>query len=394
MKNQKLKICVITSTRAEYGIFFPLLSALEGHPKFDLTVMATGTHLSADHGMTIQEIYLDNYKNIIEVPILTEKKPSESWHIFGMAASKIGDALSALNPDLVILLGDRFEILAAASSAVLNKIPVAHLHGGEVSEGALDEYFRHAITKLSSIHLPATRLSSQRILQLGENPIYIRNVGALGIDNILKTQFLNKLDFVKEFPDLDIDNFCIATVHPETTESSSELYSKLQEFKLALGEKSKIGLIVTGSNIDSGGDLINKEMKEFIAHRSKHSPSYFVNSLGRVKYLSAVKLSGVVLGNSSSGIIEAHSLNAVAVNIGSRQKNREKDLSVIDCAWSAEEISKSLELARSDEYRKSLNSPSVFGDGNATFKIIDFLLALDFNALKSKPFFSLGECHE
>lgn len=364
------KICVITGARSEYGLLAPLMRRLKAARGVRLQVMATGMHLSPKFGNTWREIAADGFKIDARVrfPLPDEKGTAVS---IARAVEGIAAALSALKPGVVVLLGDRFETFAAATAAYTLKVPVAHLHGGEVTAGVFDEAFRHAVTKMSALHFTSTAEYRRRVIQLGESPAAVFNVGAIGLDNIRSIDYMGREELGASLgADLAGDLACV-TFHPAMFEKARPA-AQLAELFRALDRFPALRPVFTLPNADSGAAEIIKAIKAYVGKKKGRALAYA--SLGVRRYLSLVKLSKVVIGNSSSGIIEAPSLRVPTVNIGSRQEGRARGASVIDCAAAAVEIERAIKKALSPAFAKNLRKPNPYGDGRTAPRIAALLL--------------------
>ena len=329
------KICVVTGTRAEYGLLRPLLSRIEADKEVDLCLIVTGMHLSPEYGLTYQEIENDGFKEYETNEMLISSDTTNGVaKSVGLGMIGFADIYTRVKPDIVVVLGDRFEIFAAASTAMMQGIPIAHLHGGELTEGAIDDSIRHAITKMSTLHFAATPRYRDRIIQMGEQPEKVFCVGALGIENIKKQKLMEKEELERSI-DFSLDEpFVLVTYHPVTLEVDT---AQVQfENLLAALSDLPYNVIFTKANADAEGKVINKLIDEYVAKHSNKTIAF--TSMGMVRYLSALKLCRMVIGNSSSGVIEAPSFHVPTINIGIRQLGRDKAASVVDCGNSTEEI--------------------------------------------------------
>lgn len=385
----KKNICVITGSRAEYGLFLPLLKLLKSNKAFRLQVMVTGMHLSREFGLTYREIEKDGFKINERVDIeLDSDKPQGILNSMGLALSGIGKALKRLEPDLVIVLGDRFETFCAAVAAYVHRIPVAHLYGGESTSGAIDEAFRHSITKMSLLHFTSTEEYRKRVIQLGESPERVFNVGAIGIDNIRQMKLLGKTELGKSLG-FDLEGaLALVTFHPVTLEHNTA-GRQVAELLRALDYFQGLKIIFTSPNADTEGRGIIKLINRYV-DRNPRKAKVFV-SLGQRHYLSLLKHVNIVAGNSSSGIIEAPSFKIPTINIGDRQKGRIKAKTVIDCPPEnfaiISAVKKGLMPAFQASCRKVKNP---YGDGRSAQKIMRVLLRLNWNKLDlKKSFFDL-----
>lgn len=380
-----MKICVVTGTRAEYGLLKPLLKLLKEDSFFDLKIIATCMHLSPEFGLTIQEIEQDGFVADEKIEcLLSSDTPVGTCKSMGLAMISFSDALVKMNPDLMILLGDRFEIFSVAATAHVLQIPIAHIHGGELTESAIDDAFRHSITKMSHLHFATTDIYKRRILQLGENVATVFNVGALGLDNIVHLNYLTKEELAQNLKINFQNKILLITYHPTTLSDDSEMDGLSNLLKVLKSEKGTT-LIFTKANADAGGRKINSEIEKFISQFAENA--YLFSSLGVLRYLSLMKLCNAVIGNSSSGIIEAPCMNIGTINIGDRQKGREKADSIIDCNTTSESIKKSLQKLYSPEFQTIINNTvSPYGNGQAAEQIISILKTINLSSIKSKSF--------
>ncbi|MCT4665379.1 MAG: UDP-N-acetylglucosamine 2-epimerase [Flavobacteriales bacterium] len=381
-----MKCCVITGTRAEYGLFYWLMKGIEQSENLNLQIIATGMHLSPEFGMTVGEIEKDfKVDRKIEM-LLSSDTPTGISKSMGLAQISFAEAFEQLSPDLVIVLGDRYEIFSAVSAALVARIPVAHIHGGETSEGATDEAMRHSITKMSHLHFTAAEAYRKRVVQLGEHPDRVFQVGGLGIDNILKLPLMNKKDLEQS---LDIkleEQVFLITFHPVTLENSTSKAQTLELLK-ALDSFPDATLIFTKANSDADGRVINQLIDNYCLQRS-NAHAYF--SLGQTRYLSMIKESSVVIGNSSSGLIEVPSFNKPTVNIGDRQKGRLKAESVIDCLPEKKEITTAINKALSENFSVYISeTKNPYGNGGSSEKIIEILEQISLEDILKKKFYDL-----
>lgn len=362
----KRKICIVTGTRAEYGLFYPIMKKIEVSEKLTLQLIASTMHLSEDFGLTYKQIEKDGFiiDEKIENLLVSDSKSSIAKSA-GLATILLSDAFRRLQPDIVLLLGDRFETLATATTATLMNIPIAHIHGGEITEGAIDEQIRHAITKMSHLHFTSTEIYRKRIIQMGEDPRRVICTGAPGIDNIMNMNLMSK-EVLEESLDWQMTHpVGLFTYHPETLKfgnSKNDIIEILNQI-----EKSDINVLFTYANADDSGHIINHEIERFA---SKNPKKYkVVKNLGQLKYLSAMKHADMMIGNTSSGIIEAASFKIPVINIGDRQKGRLQNKNVIDSTISM--INKTIQKAlKSDtliEYKKIIN---IYGEGKASSQIV------------------------
>lgn len=372
------KICVVTGTRAEYGLLFPLIKKLQQDIAFQLQLLVTGAHLSPEFGETYKQIELDDFTIDEKVEMLLSTDTATGVvKSMGLATISFADALARLQPDLIIILGDRFEMLAVAQTALIMQIPIAHLHGGECTFGAYDDAIRHSITKMATWHFTSTELHRRRVIQLGESPERVFNVGAIGIENIMNLQLMERNELLEQLAlDKERPMFLI-TYHPETNGETTGIFKLLK----ALENYPDVNLLFTKSNADNGGRIINEAIYKFTL---AYPNAKLYDSLGQLKYLSAVKHSEVVIGNSSSGFIEVPYLETPTVNCGMRQEGREQPNSVFNTALNTEEIYHTIEKAR--EFNEVYDH--IFGDGRVTEKIITLLYDLPSFSVK-KGFYDL-----
>lgn len=367
------KVCVVTGTRAEFGLLLPLLNLLkEQSPDIILQIIATGAHLSPEFGLTFQEIGKAGFEIDDKVEMLLSSDTNTAIaKSIGIGIIGLTDALARLKPNWVILLGDRFEAFAAASAAYLQKIPIIHLHGGETTEGAMDEGFRHAITKLSYLHFTSTEVYRKRVIQMGEHPDRVFNVGAIGLDNIFTMPLMTKHDLGLSL-NFSLENpYGLVTFHPATLENAKP-EDQFKELLSALDNHPDLNLIFTFPNADADGRSLISLIESYVAKNQQRSKA-FIN-LGQLRYLSAMKYAAVVIGNSSSGIIEAPSMDVPTVNIGDRQKGRIISESTINAVVNASEISNAIRTALSPDFRlKHLKMANPYGNGGTAEKIFTVL---------------------
>lgn len=381
------KIAVITGTRAEYGLLKPLIQKVNNDTDFELQLIVTGMHLSPEFGMTINEIIDDKYPITKKIEVLLSSDSGVGVvKSMGLTMISFSDALSELKPDMVIVLGDRTEIFAAVVSAYTLGIPVSHVSGGETTEGAYDEGIRHAITKMSYLHFTSTDLYRKRVIQLGEHPNRVFNVGALGIDNIKNLKLLSKKAFEKSI-DFTLDKKSVLiTFHPVTLESVTAK-SQFKELLIALDQLEETTLIFTKPNSDKDGRVIIKMIDEYVKSNSNKAISFI--SLGQLRYLSAIKHIDIVLGNSSSGIAEVPYFKKPTINIGDRQKGRIMSKSVINCAPNKKDITLAIKKAFDDKFLDEIQiQPNPYGNGTTSAQIMEILKNHPVNSIK-KSFYDL-----
>jgi len=381
----KRKICIVTGTRAEYGLLTNLMKQIQGEEDFQLQLVVTGMHLSPEFGSTYKQIELDGFRIDEKVEmLLSSDTASGVVKSMGLAMIGFADVFERLMPDIIVVLGDRFEILAVAQTALVMNIPIAHISGGEITEGAIDDSIRHAITKLSSLHFPANDEYKRRIIQLGEQPNRIFVVGDPGVENIRKLDYTSQFELENYFG-FNLSKLFLITFHPTTLEPSMAK-SQLTELFLALDEFKDYNVIFTKSNADSDGRIINEMIDEYTAKNNTRVRSYF--SLGQKRYLSTLKIAKVVIGNSSSGIVEAPVLSVPTVNIGNRQKGRLKAESIIDCDIIKDKIVAAISQAISSDFINNLENMTLKYDGYETStEIVEILKNIDFSILTKKKFY-------
>jgi len=339
------KICVVTGSRAEYGILRGLMKAIQDDSELMLQVIATNQHLSKLQGETYKEIEKDGFAIDFKVYMADDEAPDNAnttAKAISRGISGFADAFDTLRPDLLLILGDRYEMLAVASTALIYKIPIAHLHGGEITEGAFDDAIRHAITKMSHLHFTSTEAYRQRVIQLGEQPDRVFNVGALGVENIMKTDFMTKEDIEQSLNFQMTDKCFLCTYHPVTLSSMSS-ETQIMNLLKALDDYQNYHIIFTYSNSDTNSQIIIKRIQEYVDRNP--GKCLFIPSLGQRRYFSALKYVKAVIGNSSSGIIEVPSFGIPTLDIGDRQKGRIAADSVIHCGYSTEEIKEGITKA-------------------------------------------------
>ncbi|MEZ7495051.1 UDP-N-acetylglucosamine 2-epimerase [Leeuwenhoekiella aequorea] len=377
------KIAVITGTRAEYGLLRPLMQAIKEDEHMHLQVVVTGTHLAPEFGMTVHEIEDNDFFIDKKVEcILSSDTVTSVTKSIGIALLGFTDVFDSLKPDIIVLLGDRTEILAAAIAALIANIPIAHIHGGEVTEGAYDESIRHAITKMSHLHFASAEVYRKRIIQLGESPDNVFNVGAIGLDSIKSLKLLNKRDFEQAINFKLAMKNVLVTFHPVTMENQTAK-DQFQEIIDAIHFFEKTHVIFTYANSDRDGQIINQMIDQYVIDNPQTSISF--KSLGQLRYLSALKHIDAVVGNSSSGIIEAPYFGISTVNIGDRQKGRILHKSVIQTAPNKQAIIKSLEKVFKNETKEQIAyQKHLFGNGAATVQIMKILKNTEKIELKKK----------
>lgn len=383
----KRKICVVTGTRAEYGLLYWLMKGIVADESLELQLIVTGMHLSPEFGLTYKEIEKEfTIDKKIEMLLSSDSAIGISKSM-GLAQISFAEAYEELKPDLLVVLGDRYEIFSAVSAAMIACIPIAHLHGGETTEGLIDEAIRHSITKMSHLHFVANEEYKQRVIQMGEHPTRVFNVGGMGIENIKRLKLLTKDEFEKSIDfKLNAKNILV-TFHPVTLENSTakEQFEKLLN---AIEELKDTNIIFTKANSDTNGRIINQMIDEYVAKNSHKCVGF--TSLGQLRYLSSLQYVDAMVGNSSSGLTETPSFQKATINIGDRQKGRIKAESVIDCEPNQESIQKAFERLYSNEFQKSLNSvQNPYGNGCVSEKIVEILKTVRLNNILKKSFFDI-----
>lgn len=385
-------ICVVTGTRADYGLLYWLMKEIEADFEIELQIIATGMHLSPEFGLTYREIEKDFKINKKIEMLLSSDTSIGISKSMGLAQISFSEALDELEPDIVVLLGDRYEIFSAAAACLIARIPIAHLHGGETTEGAFDEAIRHSITKMSHLHFTATSEYRNRVIQLGEQSDRVFDVGGLGIDNIVKLPLLSRDEFQDSIGFLlNTTNFLI-TFHPVTLDDSTAE----EQFQACLDAVSTLkdtNIIFTKANADTDGRIINRMIDSYVAENKSTSIAF--DSLGQIRYLSALQFMDAVIGNSSSGLLEAPSFKIATINIGERQAGRIKAESVIDCHPDKLEILKAINMINTTQFRAVINSTkNPYGEGGASFKIINIIKEFDLTHILKKKFNNIKCIHE
>jgi GDP/UDP-N,N'-diacetylbacillosamine 2-epimerase (hydrolysing) len=381
------KICVITGTRAEYGLLRWVMQGIKDDPDLTLQVIATGMHLSPEFGLTYREIEKDGFKIDRKIEMLTSSDTSVGVaKSMGLGLIGCADALNELKPNLIVVLGDRFEIFAAVSAALVARIPVAHLHGGETTEGAFDEALRHSITKMSHLHFVAAEPYRQRVIQLGEQPDRVFLVGGLGIDNIKRLKLLERAELEAAL-DLKLSSRnLLITFHPVTLETSTAA-DQMAELLAALAELKNTLLIFTLPNADTDGRILIQMVDQFVA---MHPNSRAYTSLGQLRYLSCIAHVDGVVGNSSSGLGEAPALKKGTVNIGDRQRGRLQANSVINCEPTRQSVEAALVKLYSADFQASLSGViNPYGEGGASEKVVKVIKRLEIDGIVKKSFYDL-----
>lgn len=379
------KVCVVTGSRAEYGLLYWLLREIQADSRLSLQLIVTGMHLSPAFGLTIREIEADGFIPDARVEMLVAADtPTGIAKSIGLGVIGFADAIDRLKPDLLVVLGDRFEILAAAQAAFVACVPIAHIHGGELTEGTIDDAIRHAVTKMSQLHFVAAEPYRRRILQLGEAPEHIWTVGAMGIDGIVRTPMLSREELSNALGFDLVRPYFMVTYHPVTLLAGHAELS-IQALLDALDAFPSHGVLFTGVNADHGNKVIQDAVDTYVACQPRRAHASV--SLGQSRYINAMRHAVAVVGNSSSGLIEAPALKVPTVNIGQRQRGRICPESVLNVADNHKEIIEALRLVNSDEFRARLESmKQVFGDGSASKRIASLLADISLDEIVVKKF--------
>jgi GDP/UDP-N,N'-diacetylbacillosamine 2-epimerase (hydrolysing) len=382
------KICVVSTTRAEFGLLKRLMTSIDLHPDLILQVVVGGMHLSAEFGLTYREVEDAGFTIDAKVDMLISSDSSSAVSkSMGIGMLGFSDVYNRLSPDLVVVLGDRFDIFSAVVCAMIAVIPIAHLHGGETTEGAFDEAIRHSITKMSHLHFTATEEYRRRVIQLGEDPRRTYNVGGMGVDSIKNTSLMTKVDLEESLGIMFGDKNLLITYHPETLEGINKSAEQLGALLGALNQLDDVMLIFTMPNADTGGRALANMVDEFVAN---HQNSVVFTSLGQLRYLSCLAQVDAVVGNSSSGLLEAPTFRIGTINIGNRQKGRLVADSVINCQANEKSILSAVNMLYTAEFQERLpNIQSPYDSGDGVDQIIDVLATADLSGICKKEFYDL-----
>ncbi|MDA8933115.1 UDP-N-acetylglucosamine 2-epimerase [Candidatus Pelagibacter ubique] len=383
----KRKICIVTGSRADYGLLYWLIKEVNCDQNLELQLIVTGMHLSVEFGSTYKEIEKDfKIDKKIDMHLSSDTTEGISRSM-GIAQKSFSEAYNELKPDIIVVLGDRYEIFSAASAAMISRIPLAHIHGGETTEGTIDEAIRHSITKMSHLHFTAIEEYSKRVIQLGENPSKVFKVGGMGVENIYRLTLLPKKDFEKLINfKLNIKNILV-TFHPVTLEknTSKKQFSEILE---TIDDLKNTNIIFTKTNSDADGKIINLMIDKYTS--KNQNKSIAITSMGQHNFLSALQYMDFIIGNSSSGLLEAPSFKIATINIGDRQKGRIKAKSVIDSFPNKKSIKDAIKKAYSKEFQNLLkNVKNPYGDGYPSKKIIKILKSIPIDDLLKKSFFNV-----
>jgi UDP-N-acetylglucosamine 2-epimerase (non-hydrolysing)/GDP/UDP-N,N'-diacetylbacillosamine 2-epimerase (hydrolysing) len=382
------KICIVTGSRAEYGLLSRLMRLIQEDAELTLQIIATNMHLSPEFGLTYKDIEKDGFRIDKKVEmLLSSDTANATTKSVGLATIGFADAYEDLKPDLLLVVGDRYEILAAVTAALFYKIPVAHLHGGEITEGAYDDAIRHAVTKMSHLHFTSTEEYRKRVIQLGEEPNRVFNVGAIGIDNIKHLQLMPKHK-LEESLNFKFGEKCVlVTFHPVTLERNTA-EEQIKSLLQALKSIDDLRILFTLPNSDTDGRIIMQMINQFVEENKNRSIVF--NSLGQLKYLSALQFIDAVVGNSSSGLIEVPSFGIPTLNIGHRQQGRIKAKTIVDCESTFENIREKLKLVLSSKYKESCKkSTNPYEKENTAIEILSVIRQFDLDNLILKKFFKI-----
>ena len=382
------KIAIFTGTRAEYGLLYWIIKGVHESSQAELQLLVGGMHLSPEFGYTVNQIEQDGFPIAERMEfLLSSDSPVGLTKSMGLALISASEVLQRQQPDLLVLLGDRFEALAVAQAAMVARVPVAHLHGGETTEGAIDEAFRHAITKMSHLHFTSTEAYRQRVIQLGENPENVFNFGAPGIDSIIRLSLLNREELSDATSIKQDAPFFLVTYHPVTLTSDGAT-SSLSNLLAVLDKYPEHQLIITYPNADTHGRKLIELLEDYKSHNPERVQ--LVHSLGQLRYLSAMKFCDAVIGNSSSGLIETPTFGVPTLNIGDRQKGRIFGNTVINCSDSENEIESGMKQIMNPEFRKECQkSLNPYGQGNSSERILEAIVSHPLDKLLKKTFFDL-----
>ena len=385
------KICVVTGTRAEYGLLSRLIRMINESERTQLQLIATNMHLSPTYGETYKEIEADGFKIDRKLPIIEEGKNDTVATLKSVAKAVAGfaDAYNELKPDMIVVLGDRYEILAAAIAALIEKIPIAHIHGGEVTEGAYDDAIRHSITKMSHLHFPSIEPYRKRIIQMGEDPERVFTVGAIGVENIKRIPLLSKEETEQSIGFALDKNTILVTYHPVTLGPDS-MKRDIDDFISVLDDNKYLRIIFTMPNSDNGSEVIVDAIYKFVSNNKNRAVAF--KSLGLKRYLSVMKEVGAVVGNSSSGIVEVPSFGVPTLNIGDRQKGRLAAESVVNCGTDKESIRDGLSKVLSTEFQdfcKTVENP--YGKENTAEEIFKVISSYPLDNIIQKHFYDINQ---
>lgn len=383
------RICVVTGTRAEYGLLQPLMRLLKNDPTFVLQIAVTGTHLLPRFGETWRIIADDGFDIDARIAMeLNDDSILATARAMAQILAGMAEAFERLSPDIVIVLGDRYEILAAAEAAMLCRIPIAHIHGGEASEGVIDESIRHALSKISHFHFTASDAYRRRVIQLGEAPERVFNVGALALDSLAAAPALSRMETTSELGIAAGRAYFLVTYHPVTL-SDEDPAGPVMELTAALDKFPDHHVVVTGVNSDSGHTAVSRAFSNWSAQRKEGLT--LVGTLGQRRYYNAMRWSDAVVGNSSSGLLEAPALHVPSVNVGPRQRGRVRAASVLDCEENRHAIASTIARVLEPQFRGAIaDAPYPFGEPGAAARIVSILSRTSLDRVLMKHFHDLG----
>jgi UDP-hydrolysing UDP-N-acetyl-D-glucosamine 2-epimerase len=380
----KRKICIVTATRAEYGLLHWLMEEIQEDHDLQLQLIVTGTHLSLEHGYTYNEILQDGFLADEKIDMPLEQTDGHALtRAMGCCLTGMADALERLKPDVMVVLGDRYELLPICSAGVVMRVPIAHISGGDVTEGAIDEQIRHAVTKMAFLHFPGTKDSASRIVQMGENPANIFTVGELGLDAFRRVEHGTRSEIARELGLNESHKWILLTYHPETTMSVEMDMERIRNITSFFSSVPGVQVVATGSNADCGGQQINQYLRS-LAETCPEKFAFFM-SLGTQRYIKLFRHVECMVGNSSSGIVEAPVLKIPVLNIGDRQRGRRTGVNVVQCGADREELSAAYRRIQMPEFISKLQDlEAYYGDGNSAARILKVLKEADFNLLTKK----------
>lgn len=384
------KICVVTGSRAEYGLLSRVMYLIKEDQELELQIIATNMHLSPEFGLTYREIEQDGFiiNKKVEMLLSSDTANATSKSV-GLATIGFADAYEDLKPDILLVLGDRYEMLAAATSALFYKIPIAHLYGGEITEGAYDDVIRHVITKMSHLHFTSTDEYRLRVIQLGETPDHVFNVGALGVDNINHCELFSRNELEKNLSFIFNDKTVLVTYHPVTLDGEN-VEEQFENLLRVLDARKDCRIIFTLPNSDTGGRIIISMIRDFVKQHQDRSIAF--TSLGKKRYLSVLRYITAVLGNSSSGIVEVPSFGKPTLNIGNRQKGRVSASSVIHCGTTQKEIAEGLDTVLSNKFiRQAISTFNPYEKSDTAIEILSILKTYPLSEIIPKTFYNQYE---
>jgi GDP/UDP-N,N'-diacetylbacillosamine 2-epimerase (hydrolysing) len=384
-----MKICFISGSRADYGLLSNLMKFFKNDKKYNLQIIVTGSHLSKMHGLTYNEIEKDKFKITKKIKLNIYKKKSENIsESISTGIKQFSISYKNLKPDLIVLLGDRYEIFSACCAANISQIPICHLHGGELTRGSIDDTFRHSMTKMSQFHFVSHKKYSKRVRQLGEDPKKIYVVGGFGVDLIKKVKLLSKKNLEKKLNIQFGKKNILVTYHPETTNGSKNK-KDFKELLKALETLKQTKIIFTRANADKDGRLINSMIDKFV--KKNKDISYVFSSMGYKNYLITLKFKDVCLGNSSSGLLEVPTFKKITINVGDRQKDRIKASSVFDVRPKANLIIKMIKEIDKKKFKDLLKKTvNPYGGGGASKKTYQIIKKLNLKHSRSNKFFDIN----